>query len=119
MSDSILQNVKKVLNVPADYTAFDPDIKLHINSVLSTLNQLGVGPDAGFEIEDDTATWDAILEGDARLNSVKSYVCLRVRLLFDPPTTSFAIAAFEKQIEEMTWRITAQKEQDQWIEPVL
>lgn len=117
MTDSILNTVKKTLNQPADYTAFDPDILMHINSVFSTLNQLGIGPQEGFSIEDESTEWSAFLNGDKRLNNVKSYMYLRVRLLFDPPGTSFVIAAFEKQIEELTWRINAQREDDQWTEP--
>lgn len=117
MTDSILDSIKKVVNVPVDDPDFDPDLIMHINSVLSTLNQLGVGPQEGFMIQDKNAVWDSILGGDPRLNSVKSYIHLRVRLLFDPPGTSFAIAAFEKQIEELAWRINAHQEVEQWTEP--
>lgn len=118
MTDSILNTIKKALNQPADYNAFDPEIIMHINSVFSTLNQLGLGPQEGFQIEDDTTLWSAFLNSDNRLNNVKSYMYLRVRLLFDPPGTSFAISAMEKQIEELTWRINAQREDEQWTAPV-
>jgi hypothetical protein len=114
VSDSILETTKKVLNVPSDYGAFDVDVIMHINSVFSILNQLGIGPTQGFAIEDESATWDSFLEGDLRLNSVKSYMFLRVRMLFDPPGTSFLLAAFEKQIAELEWRINAQREDEQW-----
>lgn len=116
MSESILTSVKKAVNVPAD-NAFDPDIIMHINSVFSTLHQLGVGPDEGFEIVDATKEWSEFLNGDARLNNVKSYMTLRVRMLFDPPGTSFLLTAFEKQIEQLEWRINAQREDEQWTEP--
>lgn len=119
MPDSILNGTKKALNVPADYDAFDPDIIMHINSVFSTLNDLGVGPAEGFRIDDDTVEWSAFLDGDERFNDVKSYMYLRVRLLFDVPATSFTIAAFEKQIEELTWRINTRREVEQWTEPSL
>lgn len=114
---SILNTVKKTLNLPADIDDFDPDIILHINSVFSTLNQLGIGPSDGFQIEDDAVEWDSYLNGDLRLNNVKSYMFLRVRMLFDPPGTSFLLAAFEKQIAELEWRINAQREDEQWTPP--
>lgn len=117
MSDSILESTKKVLNLSADYDVFDQDIIMHINSALGTLNQLGIGPSQGFMIEDDSATWVAFLEGDLRLNPVKTYVYLRVRLLFDPPGTSFAITAFENQIKELEWRLNTQRESDKWVSP--
>lgn len=108
MSNSILVSTKKNLGIAADYTAFDQDIILHINSVFSTLNQLGVGPTYGFQIEDDVATWTDFLHGDPRLNSVKTYVYLRVRLLFDPPSTSYLISALNSQILELEWRLNVQ-----------
>jgi hypothetical protein len=117
MSDSILESVKKVLGLSADYDVFDQDLILNINSVLSTLNQLGVGPAAGFMIEDDTATWTTFLGSDPRLNNVKSYMALRVRMVFDPPTTSFLLSALKEQIEELSWRINVQREEEGWIDP--
>ena len=116
MSDSILTSTKKNLGIVEAYEVFDADITMHINSAFSTLNQLGVGPEQGFMIEDKTALWSQFLEGDLRLNNVKSYVYLRVRLLFDPPGTSFAIASFKDQIEELEWRINTQREDVKWTE---
>ena len=110
----ILNTVKKTLNLPADIDDFDPDIIMHINSVFSTLNQLGIGPSEGFAIDDDSTEWDSYLNGDLSLNNVKSYMFLRVRMLFDPPGTSFLLEAFQKQIDELTWRINAQREDEQW-----
>lgn len=110
MSDSILSSTKKVLGVPDTYNVFDADIVMHINSVFSTLNQLGVGPVDGFEIVDATALWDLFLLNNPRLNFIKTYMYLRVRLLFDPPTTSYLITALEKQKEELEWRISIQRE---------
>lgn len=101
---SILRSTKKALGLPEDYTVFDVDVIMHINTVFAFLNQLGVGPEEGFSIEDDTAVWEDFTT-DVRLNAVKSYVYLRVKLLFDPPATSFAISAFEKQVSEMEWRL--------------
>ena len=110
MEASILKSVKKVLMVPDDYTAFDGDILMHINSVFSTLNQLGVGPPEGFMIEGDTEEWDTFLLDDMRLNNVKTYMYLRVRLLFDPPATGFLRDSMEKQIEQLEWRINVHRE---------
>lgn len=117
MSDSILTSTKKILGMEEDYTAFDFDILTHINSAFSTLTQLGVGPEEGFMIEDATATWDAFLGTDPKLNSVKTYVYLRVRLLFDPPQTSYLIDAFNRQVEELAWRLNVQMEHTIWTDP--
>lgn len=106
-ANSILDSVKKVLGFEPEYTAFDIDIIMHINSVFSTLNQLGVGPVDGFSIEDKAAEWASFIGSTKNISSVKTYVCLKVRLIFDPPATSFAIEAFEKQATELEWRLTA------------
>lgn len=110
MTESILGSTKKVLGILPDYTAFDIDIIMHINSALSVLHQLGVGPEAGFMIEDDSATWGQFLGIDPAFNLVKTYVYLKVRLIFDPPPTSFAIAAAERQIAEHEFRINVVRE---------
>jgi hypothetical protein len=115
--DSILTSTKKVLGIDDSYTAFDEDIILHINSVFSTLNQLGIGPDDGFAIEDDTATWDTYLDGDLNKNSVKTYMYLKVRLLFDPPTTSFTQEAMKQQAQELEWRLNVVREDTEWVDP--
>lgn len=111
--DSILTSVKKVLGIPSYYDHFDRDILLHLNTVMSILNQLGVGPEEGFIVEDDSTTWSDLFDGDIDTNKmmhVKSYVCLRVRLLFDPPTSSGAIDAIERQMRELEWRITVTRD---------
>ena len=111
--DSILTSVKKVLGIPSYYDHFDRDILLHLNTVMSILNQLGVGPEEGFIVEDDSTTWSDLFDGDIDTNKmmyVKSYVCLRVRLLFDPPTSSGAIDAMERQMRELEWRITVTRD---------
>jgi hypothetical protein len=112
MTDSILNSTQKILGIDAAYTAFDVDIITHINSAFSTLNQLGIGPVDGFMIIDETTTWDLFLEYDPRINSVKSYVYLRVRLLFDPPTTSYLITAMKEQMQELEWRLNVVREGD-------
>lgn len=117
MSDSILTSTKKMLGIAEDYTAFDVDILMHINTVFSTLNQLGIGPEAGYMIEDATPTWDAFLGDDLRKNSVKTYVYLSVRLLFDPPQTSFHIQAMRDQQKELEWRLNVVRETTEWVDP--
>jgi len=118
MDMSILNSTKKILGVATDYTAFDLDIITHINTAFSTLTQLGVGPAAGFMIEDDTANWvDFIGATDPQLNSVKSYLYLRVRMLFDPPATSYLINAYEDQLRELEWRLNVHREESQWVDP--
>lgn len=117
MADSILTNTKKILGIDASYTAFDLDIITHINSVFLALNQLGIGPAAGFAIQDTTATWSDFLGTDLRLNAVKTYVYLRVRILFDPPTTSFLLDAYQKQIAELEWRLNVNWEATGWVDP--
>lgn len=111
LDDSILNTTKKLLGISEDYPEFDMDIIVHINSTFATLAQLGLSSADGFEIEDDTALWADVLENQKLLNAVKSYVYLKVRLLFDPPTTSFAIESFAKQIGEYEFRINVQLEE--------
>lgn len=106
MTESILNTTKKILGISEDYKAFDLDIVTHINSVLGTLNDLGVGPVNGFMITGPDETWDELIESEMRLNRVKSYVYLRVRLLFDPPTSSFHLESLKEQVKEMEWRLT-------------
>jgi hypothetical protein len=117
MLTSILTSIKKSLGIDVSYTAFDEDIIMHINSAFSTLEQLGVGPEGGFAISDATAVWTSFMGTDARLNSVKTYVYLSVRLLFDPPATSYLITAMEKQKEEFAWRLNVTREEVIWVDP--
>ena len=117
--DSILDSIKKILGLGSDYTAFDTDVIIHINTVFSTLSQLGIGPVEGFMIEDKSSTWDEfIVDEDMNLNAIKTYIYLRVRLLFDPPATSFAIAAMENQVRELEWRLNTYREGASWTEPI-
>ena len=103
--DEILESVKLMLGIQKDYTAFDPQLLLHINSVFTILNQLGVGPKESF-IADANSTWDEFLVGDSiSLDLVKADMYQRVRLLFDPPTSSFVLDSLNKQIQEYEWRL--------------
>lgn len=114
---SILKSVKKVLGIESTLTVYDQDILMHINTTFATLHQLGIGPEEGFEIGDDTAEWDDLLEGDPRRNNVKSYVYLKTKTLFDPPTTSFLIDATQKNIAELEHRINTYREETEWTDP--
>lgn len=111
MTDSILDSVKKVLGIPPEHTAFDIDVAMHINSTLSTLHQLGVGPEEGFEVTGSDETWSAFVNDVTLVNLVKTYVYLKVKLIFDPPPTSFGIAAAERQITEHESRISIMREE--------
>lgn len=105
MSDSILLSIKKLLGIGEDYEYFDEDIIMHINSVLMILNQLGIGPEAGFSISDESSTWGDFTENMGFLEALKTYVYMRVRLMFDPPSSSFVLTSFENQIKELEWRL--------------
>jgi hypothetical protein len=117
VATSILTSVKKTLGLEEADTSFDADILVFINSTFSTLHQLGVGPENGFQIEDKVVTWDAFLGTDPRLNNVKAYMHLKVRMLFDPPTTSFAIDAMNQIAKETEWRISERREEATWVDP--
>lgn len=114
MEASILTSVKKALGVMEADESFDVDILMHTNSVLASLTQIGVGPNYGFQIEDKLATWDDFLDGDPALNFVKSFLYAKVRLIFDPPPTSFAIKALEDQAKEFEFRIYTAREVEKW-----
>jgi len=115
--ESILTSVKHTVNLAEDYTPFDQDIILYINSVFSRLNQLGVGPVEGFQIEDKTPVWDDFLGGDPRKNDIKTYMYLRVRMLFDPPTTGYHVSAMQEQIKEHEWLLNVRREDTEWVDP--
>ncbi len=103
--DSILTSIKKLLGIAEEYDHFDPDIIMHINTVFSVLTQLGVGPPSGFSITDKTAVWSDYEKSDSRLEMLKSYMYLKVKLLFDPPLGTASIEAINRQISELEWRI--------------
>ena len=109
--ESILTSIKKLLGIAEDYTHFDADIIMHINSVFMVLNQLGVGPSEGFYIEDKTAYWDDFVEDPAQLQAVKTYIYLKVKLVFDPASVgSSTLASYERQIQELEWRLNVSAE---------
>lgn len=103
--DSILTSVKKMLGISKEYEHFDDDLIMHINSVFLILTQLGVGPKTGFIIEDDSTEWLDFIEDPTKLQMVKSYMYLKVKLLFDPPLSSAVIEATNRMISEFEWRL--------------
>lgn len=109
--DSILTSIKKLLGITAEYTQFDADLIIHINSVFSILTQLGVGPSTGFSIHDEYSVWTDFLPEDPRLEMVKTYVYLKVRLMFDPPDRSAVADAMKRQIDELEFRLNVAADQ--------
>lgn len=103
--ESILTSIKKLLGISENDTNFDTDIIIHINSALSTLTQIGVGPVEGFSIHDSSAVWSSFIFDDTKLMSVKTYVFLKVKLVFDPPSGSAVIDAIKNEIKELEWRL--------------
>lgn len=108
--ESILTSIKKLLGITEEYTHFDPDIIMHINSVFMVLTQLGVGPKEGFIIEDDSTYWDDFISNPLELQAVKSYMHYKVKLLFDPPTNPNVMEAMNRTINEFEWRLNVAAE---------
>jgi hypothetical protein len=107
MEESILISTKKILGLEANYIPFDLDVITHINAAFSLLNQLGIGPVEGFTIEDKDDLWgDFVISDEPQLGLIKTYIFLKVRVLFDPPGTSFHLEALQNQIKEYEWRLT-------------
>ena len=106
LNNSILLTVKDMIGPSIDYGVFDTQLVMQINSFLNVLTQLGVGPESGFEITGADETWQDLLgDRETLLNMCKSYVSIRTRLVFDPPTSSFVIDALKKNADELEWRI--------------
>jgi hypothetical protein len=117
MSSSILADTKKLLGIADDDPSFDTDIVLLINSAISDLSQLGIGPAAGFAIEDAAATWEDLLGTDLNLSSAKALVYQKVRLVFDPPTTAHLLNALKEEILKNEWRLNVHREASAWVDP--
>lgn len=117
LEPSILKSTKKILNLGAAYTEFDLDVLTHINTCFFTLNQLGVGPPEGFMIESDEETWQEFTQGNLNLNSVKTYIYLKVRSLFDPPGTPHHVTMLNEQIAELEHRLKMEREMYKWTSP--
>lgn len=112
MEESILTSIKKLLGITEDDTNFDTDIVIHINSVFMVLNQLGVGPSEGFRIEDKYSTWDEYITEDDDLDAVKTYIYLKIKLIFDPPLSSSVLEANKQLINELEWRLNVQVKEE-------
>ena len=112
MEESILTSIKKLLGITENDTNFDTDIIIHINSVFMVLNQLGVGPSEGFRIEDKYSTWDEYITEDNDLDAVKTYMYLKLKLLFDPPLSSSVLEANKQLINELEWRLNVQVKEE-------
>lgn len=107
--ESILNSIKKLLGLEPDYTPFDTDLIMHINSVIMILRQMGVGPSSGYSITGPEETWADYLGSDEPLlEAVKSYIYLKVRTVFDPPSNSYVMDAIQKQISEYEWRLNVE-----------
>jgi len=121
MEQSILLSTKKILGIGADDTSFDLDILTFINTAFSTLNDVGVGVAGGFTVLDQDVEWDdyagAAVIDDTQVNDIKTYVFLRVRMLFDPPGTPYLINAFKDQLDEHVVRISMRREATDWVDP--
>jgi len=105
MDESILESIKKLLGLDKSYTVFDQDILIHINTVFMILYQLGVGPENGYKITGSLNVWSEFTNDEVLLESVKSYIYLKVRMLFDPPQNSAHINAIQQSISELEWRL--------------
>ena len=112
--ESILRSVKKQIGLDPEYTQFDPDIIMSINTVFVILNRVGVGPSTGFRIEDESAEWtDFLPDDDLNFDAVKTYIAAKVRLIFDPPTSSIIIQATKEVIAELEWTLNINAETSQ------
>ena len=116
---SILESVKKVLGLTKEYDSFDTDILMHINTVFSNLTQMGVGPEEGFTIEGYDELWeDYETSNELKTQQIRSYISLKVRSLFDPPSNGNVAAAMNKSIEEMEYRLFVEEENSRYVETV-
>lgn len=104
--ESILTSVKKMLGIEKEYTHFDQDLIMHINTVLATLTQIGVGPSAGFSIQDENAIWSDFVPVDPVLEPIKTYTYLKVKLIFDPPLSAAVTESYNRTISELESRIS-------------
>lgn len=110
--ESILTSIKKLIGITEEYPQFDVDIMIHINSAFGILRQLGVGPTDGFRISGKEDTWDQFLQDEKKLELVKTYVYLKVKILFDPPLSSAVMDCVNREISQCEWRlmVTAESE---------
>ena len=105
IQNSILLLTKKKIGISPDDYAFDEDIITDINAVIFSLNLIGIGEE-GFSISDASATWTDLLGENVKIyEAVKTFIYLKVKLMFDPPSSNFVVSALEKQISEIEWKL--------------
>ena len=109
---SILNTIKKLLNIDSSENSFDTDIIIQINSSFTVLRQLGIGPKEGFRITGSNEQWSSFVDNDEMLDAVKTFVYLKVKLAFDPPLNSSLLESFERQIKELEWRLNVSVESE-------
>ncbi len=110
MEESILTSIKKLLGISEECTDFDVDIITHINTVFMVLTQLGIGPNEGFFIENKDDVWSDYIDDETNLKAIKTYIYLKVRIVFDPPTNSSLLESMQNSIKELEWRLNVQVE---------
>lgn len=110
--DSILISIKKLLGISKECADFDTDIKIHINSTLMNLDQLGITIPKSFSVQDETQTWSEIIDDQEKIDSIITYVYLKVKLVFDPPLSSAVMEANKESIREIEWRLTVQVDEN-------
>jgi hypothetical protein len=108
--NSILDTIKKMLGIDSEYTAFDTDIIVNINAAFMSLTQLGLGPSSGFSIQNRNDEWSGFLGTSTSLEAVKTYVYLKVKSVFDPPTSSTVLESMERRMAELEWRLNLEVE---------
>lgn len=112
MQESILLTIKQMLGIPSEYSVFDEELVVYINTVIAALRQLGVGPENGFAITGENESWEDYIGDTSMYENVKAYIYLKVRMMFDPPSSSFVLEAFKNQAAEIEWRIYIQADED-------
>ncbi len=110
LQSSILNTIKQMLGIDETFNGFDPEITIDINSALMNLHQIGIGPSDGFQIASESDAWEDLTVDVSQLNGIKTYIYLKTRLLFDPPSNSFLVQSIEKQIQELEWRLNVNAE---------
>lgn len=113
MNESIFDSIKALLGPDASYDVFDADIMIHINTALSVLTHLGIGPAEGFMITGSDETWGEFLGDDKRLNMAKTYVYMKVKIAFDPPVNSSVLNAYQEACKEYEWRLNVTVDPDE------
>ena len=114
METSILKTIRKMIGPSVSYDIFDTDLIVHINSAFMVLYQLGVGPAECFKITGEDETWDDFMQGATDIEAVISYVYMKVRLVFDPPTTGYLVNMYEATIKELEWRLNVMVDPGPW-----